>query len=129
MSGSHQLKPANKATPTPSRNSVLPSAISNLARLEPALARLTAMKKQANLTTFELETWVAGLSIFDTAIVNEAVVRIGLSEDPFPDLGKLVMRCDAIRRDKTGTVRTGDSKQLGTKTVEQLAEAMGLKFT
>jgi hypothetical protein len=93
------------------------------------LARLTAMKKQANLTTFELETWVAGLSIFETSVVNEAVVRIGLSEDPFPDLGKLVMRCDAIRRARTGTQRADDSKQLGTKTVEQLAEAMGLKFT
>jgi hypothetical protein len=128
MASNQQLRPASKATQTPSRNSVLPSAISNLARLEPALARLTAMKKQANLTTFELETWVAGLSIFDTAIVNEAVVRIGLSEDPFPDLGKLVMRCDAIRREKTGSVRTGDSKQLGTATIEKLAEAMGLAF-
>ena len=87
------------------------------------------MKKQANLTTFELETWVAGLSIFETSIVNEAVVRIGLSEDPFPDLGKLVMRCDAIRRARTGTQRADDTKQLGTKTVEQLAEAMGLNFT
>jgi hypothetical protein len=106
----------------------LPSAKSNLARLEPALARLTAMKKQANLTSFELETWVAGLSIFETEIVNEAVVRIGLSEDPFPDLGKLVMRCDAIRRDKAGALRTGDSKQLGTATIAKLARAMGLDF-
>jgi hypothetical protein len=86
------------------------------------------MKKQANLTTFELETWVAGLSIFETAIVNEAVVRIGLSEDPFPDLGKLVMRCDSIRREKTGMTRTGDSKQLGTATIAKLADAMGLAF-
>jgi hypothetical protein len=57
------------------------------------------------------------------------VVRIGLSEYPFPDLGKLVMRCDAIRRDKTGTQRAGDSKQLGTATIAKLAEAMGLGFT
>ena len=86
------------------------------------------MKKQVQLTTFELETWVAGLSVFETSVVNEAVVRIGLSEDPFPDLGKLVIRCDAIRRDKTGAVRTGDSKQLGTATIEKLADAMGLAF-
>jgi hypothetical protein len=86
------------------------------------------MKKQVQLTTFELETWVAGLSVFDTSIVNEAVVRIGLSEDPFPDLGKLVMRCDAIRRDKLGTTRSGDSKQLGTATIAKLAGAMGLPF-
>lgn len=86
------------------------------------------MKKQVQLTAFELETWVAGLSVFDTSIVNEAVVRIGLSEDPFPDLGKLVMRCDAIRRDRAGTTRSGDSKQLGTATIAKLAEAIGLPF-
>jgi len=86
------------------------------------------MKKQVQLTPFELETWIAALSEFDTKIVNEAVVKIGISDDPFPDLGKLVGRCDQIRRAKSGVVRTDDGKQVGTAMLAKIAKAMGLDY-
>jgi hypothetical protein len=107
---------------------MLPAASTSLSRLKPALARLSACKNQVALTPFAVETWVAALSVYSTAAVNEAVVRIAMSEDPFPDLGKLVMRCEAIRRRDAGIVTQNDSKTLSDKSIKSIADAMGLKF-
>lgn len=106
----------------------MPAAIEVSDTIGPALARLCSMKRTVELTPHQLETWLAVLSIYEPAIVNESVLRIGLSEDPFPDLGKLVMLCDSIRREKAGTTASG-SKTLGTASVRKIASAIGLKLT
>jgi hypothetical protein len=108
---------------------MLPAAIEASPELLPALRRLCSMKRTVDLTPHQSETWLAALSIFETSVVNEAVVRIGLSEDPFPDLGKLVSRCDAIRRERSGTVSMSESKHLGTGAVRKIAEALRLRIT
>ena len=79
------------------------------------------------LTPHEAETWLASLSLFDFKIVAEVIVRIAHSEDPFPDLGKIVIKCEELRREKAGTVGQGAAK-LGSETVRKLAEAWGYEL-
>lgn len=126
---SQQIRPAKTATQALSTNlDELPSLQASLkgATCLPALERLISAKRTVELTDHQAETWLASLSVFDARIVNEAIIRIANSEDPFPDLGKLVMRCEAMRRERSGTPATGDVK-LGTKTVRQLAAAWGVE--
>jgi hypothetical protein len=63
--------------------------------------------------------------VFDTTVANEAIIRAALSTDPFPDLGKLVAACDAIRRERSG-MPAQDKPRLGTETLKKLANAWGL---
>lgn len=124
------LRNGNNGTQTPSTSSkqqLLPAAVKAISNVRPALQRLCSMKNTVQLTPHAVETWCAVLGLYDTTIVNEAVVRIGLSEDPFPDLGKLVTRCEAIRRERAGTVAQSDRPQLGSAAVARAARALGLE--
>ena len=95
--------------------------------LIPAIQRLCSMKNQTQLTPHAAETWVAVLSVFDPRDVNCAVLEIGLSTDPFPDLGKVVALCDTKRRARAGTqLRTDSNGRPGRKLVEQVAEVLSL---
>ena len=47
------------------------------------------------------------------------------SEDPFPDLGKLLASCERIRRETDGTMPQ-DATKVKFTNVAQLAEAWGL---
>lgn len=84
------------------------------------------MKRTVELTPHQSETWLAVLSVFDASIVNEAVLKIGLSDDPFPDLGKLVTRCDAIRRERSGTVGVAETRTLSTAMLRRVSAALQL---
>lgn len=105
---------------------MLPAAIKGEALLS-VLERLCSAKRALELTPHQAETWAASLSIFDPKIVNEAIIRIAHSDDPFPDLGKIVMRCEAMRREREGTVAQGELK-LGTRSVKALASAWGVEI-
>jgi hypothetical protein len=81
-----------------------------------------------DLTPFAIETWVAVLSVFDASVVNEAVVRIGLSADPFPDLGKLVSKCTEIARERNPVVAQGELPKVSKSVVAKVAEALQLRI-
>jgi len=89
------------------------------------------MKNQVNLTVHQLETWVAVLSCFDDDIVTRVILEIGLSEDPFPDIGKIVTRCEVLRRRRAnldyGEGRTGPVK-IGDGMLKKIAAALQLKI-
>jgi hypothetical protein len=70
---------------------------------------------------------VSALSIYADRpqIVNKAVIQMATSEDPFPDLGKLLAACERIRREADGTMPQDSSKVKFTN-IAQLAEAWGL---
>ena len=124
-----QLSNVSRQLPTHSPDSgqlqLLPAAV-KAANLLPALERLCSSKTAVTLTEHQAETWLAALSIYDTRIVHEAVIRASMSADPFPDLGKLVSACDAIRREQAG-LPSQDSQRLGTKQLKALALAWGLE--
>lgn len=71
---------------------------------------------------------MAALSVYAArpAIVNQAVVKMAVSSDPFPDLGKLLVECERIRRTMDGTMPQ-DSKSVEFKDVKALAKAWGLE--
>lgn len=80
------------------------------------------------LTPHAAETWLAALGQLygdRVDIVNLAVVQIAASSDPFPDLGKLLLACEVIRRGKDGSVPQGEIKFNSTRA---LAEAWGLQI-
>ena len=88
------------------------------------------MKNQVEMTPHKLETWLATLSCFDADIVNRVILEIGLSEDPFPDLGKITLRCEALRRRRENCEARSDSQQkLGDKMLKQIAAALGMKIS
>lgn len=90
--------------------------------------RLCSMKTQVELTPHQMETWVRVLSCFDSDIVTRVVLEIGLSEDPFPDLGKIVQRCEVLRRRRENVEARTDKVQLGDKMLRLIAESLQLKI-
>lgn len=126
VSLSQRIPSLSSGRPLPSKPQFLPAAVSAMGLLG-SLERLCSAKRTIELSPHQADTWLASLSIFDEVIVNEAVIRIAHSDDPFPDLGKLVMRCEQLRREKSGTMPQGEVK-LGSATLQQLADAWGVKI-
>jgi hypothetical protein len=84
------------------------------------------MKNQVEFTAYALETWVAVLSVFEPYIVNRAVIQLGLGVDPFPDLGKVVMICEELRRKATGKMPSDGKVKLADATLNSVAKALQL---
>jgi hypothetical protein len=107
---------------------MLPSAAKVAHELAPGLARLSAAKNQVALTPFVMETWCATLSVFPVAVVNRAILEIALSADPFPDLGKLAIRCQQIVWQSATELAPGrDESKLPLSTVRKVARALGVE--
>lgn len=58
------------------------------------------MKRALEFTRHQTDTWIAVLSQFPAETVNRAILQIGLSDDPFPDLGKLTLKCQQLEWQK-----------------------------
>jgi hypothetical protein len=117
LTGSGHLLLLQKPTP-------LPAAIKAKGLLA-TLERLCSAKATIQLTKHQAETWLASLSVFDPKIVNAVILKIAHNPDPFPDLGKIVIACEQLRRERAGTPAQGDVK-IGAATLKALAEAWGL---
>ena len=115
-----QLSSANRPRPT------LLQPSSELGR---ALQVLCPLKSQAQFTPHQLATWAAVLGLFPTETVNRAVLQLGLSTNPFPDLGKLVAACQVIEAEKNPQAVRGETStgRPGKGLVMAAARALGLK--
>ena len=103
---------------------LLPAAL-KAEPLLPILERLCSAKRTVELTVHQAETWCASLSVFEISIVTEVVIRIAHADDPFPDLGKIVTKCEELRRQRAGVESQGPVR-LGTETVKKLMQAWGV---
>ena len=67
--------------------------------------------------------------MFPTETVNRAMLQLGLSTDPFPDLGKLVAACQAIEAERNPQVVRGETStgRASNSLVKAAAQALGLK--
>ena len=94
-----------------------------------ALAHLCLMKRQATFSKEEADCWVTILAMFPTESVNRAMLQLGLSTDPFPDLGKIIAACQHIEAEKTPQVVHGESSpgRPSKGLVLAAAKALGLK--
>ena len=126
---SHRHSIARTQTQAPSTGSaprpLLPAA-AKAVDLLPTIERLCSSKTTMQLTDHQAETWLSSLSVFDAKIVNAVILKIAHGPDPFPDLGKIVIACEQLRRERAGTPAQGDAK-IGAGTLKALAEAWGLE--
>lgn len=84
------------------------------------------MKRVAEFTPHQLETWAAVLGIFDPQLVNRAVIEFGCGTDPFPDVGKLFHLCLQYR---TEAKQYTDGHRVQPKGyVSAVAAALGLEI-
>jgi hypothetical protein len=80
------------------------------------------------LTPHAAETWSAALAskyADRPQIANRAIIEIAVSQDPFPDLGKLLVACERIRRTQEGTLPQ-DATGVKFNDVPALAKAWGI---
>lgn len=108
---------------------MLPAAANVIRDIGPVLQRLCAAKHQVAFTPFVLETWCAALSVYEQRVVTRAALELALGADPFPDLGKLMMRCQQIVWQESDSVAPGrDESRLPKSSIQKVANAMGLKI-
>lgn len=79
-------------------------------------------KRTLELTHHQLDTWVSALAIYKDRpkIVNRAILTLATSDDPFPDLGKLLTLCERLRRE-TDKVQTQDVEKTKFTKITELA--------
>jgi len=126
VSGSTQVASTQSAKPQP--NKLLPAAITGAVFL-PALERLCSSKNTVQLTPHAAETWAAALAskyADRPKIANKAIIEIAVSQDAFPDLGKLLVACERIRREADGTLPQ-DATTVKFADIGTLAKAWGIE--
>lgn len=77
-------------------------------------------------TEFDLDTWRTALSVYDEGIVVREIVVLAISADPFPSLGKLIEKCESVRREKAGIVTRGGGP-MRNGMLDGIAAAWGLQ--
>lgn len=87
------------------------------------------MKNQAQFTPHQSETWAAALAVYDVPVSNRAILEQALSEDPFPDLAKIIIRCERIRRERDGTTPQGGVSAVSKQVLGKIADAFGLEIS
>jgi hypothetical protein len=102
--------------------------VKHLKTLAEPIQRLCSMKNQVKFTAHQLETWVAVLCSYEQAVVTRACLEIGLSDDPFPDLGKLTLRCETLRRRKAGIEASDGKVRIGDGMLRKIAESLNLRI-
>jgi len=117
VGNSQQLSAAKNQTLTHSPQS---------SELATALQALCSMKTQAQFTPHQLATWAAVLGQYPTGTINRAVLMLGLSTDPFPDLSKVVRQCEQIESERNPQVVRGNvSEKPSRQLIQNTAAALG----
>lgn len=95
-----------------------------------ALMHLCLMKKQATFSPEQSDCWVRVLSeLYPTEIINQACLYLAFDTDPFPDLAKIVARCEYIETEKNPQVMRGEaSKKPSKQLIAKAAKALGMKI-
>jgi hypothetical protein len=127
-------RPVNNGTQTPSTQSVQPqpqqmlnSALKAVGIL-PALERMCSAKMAAEFTRHQSETWCAALGVFPVGVANRALLEIAMSDDPFPNLGKVIMRCQAEMAKRSTVVSQVDTSKPMRSTINAVAKAFEIKL-
>ena len=90
--------------------------------LDSTLQILCSLKCQAQFTPHH---WAAVLGLFPTETENR--VLLGLSTDPFPDLGKLVAPCQHIEADRKPQVVRGEAAGIEGVTGDSAVQIPGFE--
>ena len=90
---------------------------------------MCSLKRQAQFTPFDIESWCAALSIFPAPVVNRVIVEFCISSDPFPDCGKIIMKCQTEMQKYNSAVSQADLTKPKRSTVTAVAKAFGIKVS
>jgi len=85
------------------------------------------MKVRTPLDKTTLNVWALVLDRYPVRVLNRACLKLGLVEDPFPDLGKLVQTCEEIVRAKSGKVYRGNPREVNDSLLGDVASRLGLE--
>lgn len=98
-----------------------------------AIAHLCAMKRTADLTELQMETWYGVLQGFSTRTLNRGMLELVLSDQRFPDLGDFYQTCRRIAT-ASGEIVIGyspwadtDTSRPGKAEIQAIAERLGLE--
>jgi len=86
--------------------------------------RLCSAKNRAQMTRYDVETWCAVLSVYPADVVNLSVLEIALNSDPFPDLGKVVSRCQATMAERSQVPSQASPEKLSRRRLVEIARAL-----
>ena len=64
------------------------------------------------------------LSVYPSNIANLSILEIALNADPFPDLGKVVARCQAKMHEQSKTPTQADPTKLSRRRLIEIANAL-----
>ena len=96
-----------------------------LLAIETSWQTLCSAKPQAQFTTHAVATCAASLSPFTPEIANRALLETAFCADPFPDIGKIVIRAENIRKSYAGAPSV---KTLSEPTLQAISEALGVSI-
>lgn len=72
---------------------------------------------------------MAVLAQFPAVTTNKAILQLGLSTDPFPDLGKLVLCCQQIEWSQSKDYAPGrDTSKVSSSVISKAAENLQIKI-
>ena len=101
-----------------------------------AMAHLVSLKRTAALTDLQMTAWHNVLGVFDTDIVNAAVLQIAVTDSRWPEVGDLYQLCRKLAI-KQGRLKpayvsggTGSDKEAGIPTmieIREIAARFGLR--
>lgn len=78
-----------------------------------------------SLTEHQGQTWLASLSTYPVPIAKRALLEAAFCEDPFPELGKIIMRCEVLLKERDG--KNTDIKVLPMSRLVELANALQVR--
>lgn len=67
--------------------------------------------------------------MFPPEVVNMAILEMALSQDPFPDCGKVIAKCQIEMAKRAVTPSQADPAKPTIGTVRAVAKALGIKIT
>jgi hypothetical protein len=103
---------------------LLPAAAEAARDISQGIMRLCSAKNRAQMTRYDVETWCAVLSVYPADVVNLSVLEIALNSDPFPDLGKVVARCQAKMAERSQVPTQASPEKLSRRRLVEIARAL-----
>ena len=108
---------------------LLPAAKTAAMSIGPMVMRLCSAKNRAQMTRYDVETWAAVLSVYPADVANLSLLEIALNADPFPDLGKVVARCQIKMAERSTQVTQADPAKLSKRVLLEIAKALQVDIT
>ena len=75
-----------------------------------------------------VQTCALPICVYPAAVANTAILEIALNADPFPDLGKVVAKCQLKMAERSTQVSQADPSKLSRKVLQQIAAALEIEI-